>query len=619
MLHPFCSRRALIACLLPCLCAAPLGNLESSPSLPSVLLNGSGTIKAAHSLGCSTEELVSFKQSAALPEAAETAAAALWRCLFKVLYHEQSFSGYGSDTSLGKQGTYGEISPAGVDRLLRALAPLLLAPPWHARGFDNEAGSDVAGGDIFYDLGAGVGKVVLQAALAWTDGGLQGAVGVELGSERCAMAGQALQRLRHSLGEVALKSVEFRCGNALETNLNGGTVIFMNSICFPQALLLRLAHRLADLPTGTLVISSARLPGCHQGLALLQRVDLTGTNSTPLLYHVYLVAPRLPAALEYASVKAWELDPAALIVSRALAQEAQSILLESTANAEGSKVATNKSVAEVLGTTPALAGRLRLALVEDSGRDVPTAAALEGALLSRLEGDEGSLVACFAAELRDHVEASTDSAIHQHELESLRRAVTVMDGIRDASEETVMHVAASAGNFHTAQFLLTANAEVDARGTGKGTPLLRAAKALQGGAETTAALLDARADPGASDQWGATALHVASFYGRLPALQMLLEARAPIEARNHEGQSALHRAARGGEAEAVKLLAQARADVCAVDMHNDTPLSVALAKNRQEAAESLRRWAGADCGRDTNRPVGTDVADGAGPARHEEI
>eukprot|EP00747_Dinoflagellata_sp_TGD_P015863 gnl/TRDRNA2_/TRDRNA2_124679_c2_seq1.p3 gnl/TRDRNA2_/TRDRNA2_124679_c2~~gnl/TRDRNA2_/TRDRNA2_124679_c2_seq1.p3 ORF type:complete len:142 (-),score=17.76 gnl/TRDRNA2_/TRDRNA2_124679_c2_seq1:15-440(-) len=71
----------------------------------------------AQSLGCGPEELP--------PRGERTDTAAVWKCIFAKLYRESSAGYLEGDASLGKAGTYGEISPRGVESLVEQLTPWL--------------------------------------------------------------------------------------------------------------------------------------------------------------------------------------------------------------------------------------------------------------------------------------------------------------------------------------------------------------------------------------------------------------------------------------------------------------------------------------------------------------
>lgn len=118
---------------------------------------------------------------------------------------------------------YGEITPAGVTQLIDAVR--------------------LSAADTFIDLGSGVGKVVLQAAMM-----VPGArcTGVEIDGERHTNATLALL-LAELLELVGTGQCGLRHDSILSTDLTGATVLFANSTCFSELLLYRLACRIVRL------------------------------------------------------------------------------------------------------------------------------------------------------------------------------------------------------------------------------------------------------------------------------------------------------------------------------------------------------------------------------------
>jgi hypothetical protein len=119
--------------------------------------------------------------------------------------------------------TYGELTPTGVSQLIAA--------------------TGLSAADRFVDLGSGVGKVVVQVAMQ-----VPGArcTGIELDSERHAGA-RRLLKAALAEGFVAKRQVTLRHASMLEAKLDGATVLFANSTCFPAPLLAQLAERVASL------------------------------------------------------------------------------------------------------------------------------------------------------------------------------------------------------------------------------------------------------------------------------------------------------------------------------------------------------------------------------------
>ena len=99
------------------------------------------------------------------------------------------------------------------------------------------------------------------------------------------------------------------------------------------------------------------------------------------------------------------------------------------------------------------------------------------------------------------------------------------------------------------------------------------------------------ADPNAitiGDSNGDTALHLAAFHRKLPAVQLLLKRNANVDARNHVGMTALHLAARIGDVQIVKALLDYTADPNVRDSGGWTPLKWAVSKHNDLVADTLR-------------------------------
>ncbi|MGQ0506725.1 MAG: hypothetical protein ACT4TC_15540 [Myxococcaceae bacterium] len=108
--------------------------------------------------------------------------------------------------------------------------------------------------DRFVDLGCGIGKAVLLAALSFP---FKECAGVELlpsllGAARGAH-GKLSPRLRSS---VSVKLVE---GDLLDWNLRENDVVFIHSSCFERALMERLTAKLTtELHTGARLVTVGR-------------------------------------------------------------------------------------------------------------------------------------------------------------------------------------------------------------------------------------------------------------------------------------------------------------------------------------------------------------------------
>mmetsp|Transcript_10038 Transcript_10038/g.22886 ORF Transcript_10038/g.22886 Transcript_10038/m.22886 type:complete len:631 (-) Transcript_10038:13-1905(-) len=132
---------------------------------------------------------------------------------------------------------------------------------------------------------------------------------------------------------------------------------------------------------------------------------------------------------------------------------------------------------------------------------------------------------------------------------------------------------------------------------------------LYGHREVMSILVDAGANPSATNRWGATPLHFAAFAGQLESMEMLLQGfRCSVNAVDLVGSSPLHFAALAGRLAPVRLLVEAGADVFLKDEDGDTPLDNAEHSARTtkldgtemkgKCATSQERWQVVDLLRD---------------------
>ncbi|KAI8474657.1 MAG: hypothetical protein J3K34DRAFT_491686 [Monoraphidium minutum] len=134
--------------------------------------------------------------------------------------------------------TYGEVAPAGIEKLLSLLA--------------------LDRGSSFCDLGSGIGRVVLAAAMG---GAVGEAVGLELSDSRLEQA-EAAAEVLSGLG-VPLRPARFVRADLATCDLDavaGATHYFMCSTAFGAALCRSLAARLACSPRFRVLVTSRPLP-----------------------------------------------------------------------------------------------------------------------------------------------------------------------------------------------------------------------------------------------------------------------------------------------------------------------------------------------------------------------
>lgn len=133
----------------------------------------------------------------------------------------------------------------------------------------------------------------------------------------------------------------------------------------------------------------------------------------------------------------------------------------------------------------------------------------------------------------------------------------------------------------------------DAEGEG---PLFRAVKS---GSLIKAELLVSRGeDANAASRKKQTALHFASFEGRVDMMKLLLTAGAAVDAVDEDGMRPLHFAAFGGKAAAAELLLMHGAVVSAKNCNGSTPLHFAAYADSVETAAALVRFGASISARD---------------------
>lgn len=133
--------------------------------------------------------------------------------------------------------TYGEIMPAATHHLLTHLK--------------------LGEKDVLYDLGSGVGKFIIQAAMTVK---AKKMVGVELAQTRHEIAQEHLA-LAKKEKLLRTKNVKFECEDILKLNLSKATVIYTCSTAFPERFMKTLTKFVAkSAKKGVCFISLQELP-----------------------------------------------------------------------------------------------------------------------------------------------------------------------------------------------------------------------------------------------------------------------------------------------------------------------------------------------------------------------
>lgn len=163
--------------------------------------------------------------------------------------------------------TYGEIRPAALARLLDTL--------------------DLGVRDVLYDLGSGIGKVVVQAAMSVH---VRRIVGVELVPSRHAIAERILERARER-GLLRTSRVELRCADFMRTELADATVVYTCSTAFSDSFMRAVARRLAKVGRpGLTLVTTQELdpPGRFAPVSVLE-LDMSWRRRARV--HLYRLEP----------------------------------------------------------------------------------------------------------------------------------------------------------------------------------------------------------------------------------------------------------------------------------------------------------------------------------------
>ncbi len=165
--------------------------------------------------------------------------------------------------------TYGEVTPESVSD---TILPLL------------ELGPE----DVFYDVGCGTGKIVIQAALETS---CRATKGIELVIDRVEEGKLALDCLAKKMGKTKnsprlcdrITIVEGdACDPPASANLNDATVIFINNVCFGPELMRQvmstLVHRCPHLRR---LVTLRKICTRHRARCSLQGLSCAGFHDPP--------------------------------------------------------------------------------------------------------------------------------------------------------------------------------------------------------------------------------------------------------------------------------------------------------------------------------------------------
>ncbi|HEB41733.1 MAG TPA: hypothetical protein ENI08_01790 [Candidatus Dependentiae bacterium] len=193
------------------------------------------------------------------------------------LYKDKSGFGIPSEEteiirSRGGAPTYGEISYKAVDTILNDLF--------------------ITDEDVLYDLGSGVGKMVLQSYLSFP---FKKVVGVELSTKRFAQSVEVKDLLEEKGLMNPKRPILFLQEDFTESDLDDATVVYLGSTCYSLDLMNTLVKKLSKLKKGLWVITLKRLPDPEEyNFTLIKeyRLPMSWSKSSPV--HVYELKEQMP-------------------------------------------------------------------------------------------------------------------------------------------------------------------------------------------------------------------------------------------------------------------------------------------------------------------------------------
>jgi SAM-dependent methyltransferase len=138
---------------------------------------------------------------------------------------------------------------------------------------------DLTSHDVFFDLGSGVGKVILHAALFTP---VKRAVGIELSKDRHQQALIALKKASFWAKHIH-ERCEFIHDNLMNVDLSSATVIYTCSTAFSIRFMKEMSERLAQLNHDFRFITLQDLPS-EKNFVLIDkiRLDMSWVRKTPV-------------------------------------------------------------------------------------------------------------------------------------------------------------------------------------------------------------------------------------------------------------------------------------------------------------------------------------------------
>lgn len=164
-------------------------------------------------------------------------------------------------TELGPNpSTYGEVTTLGARQLFYYMG---------MTSDETQSDDDI----VFYDLGMGRGKLVVQALLEINQ--LKKSKGVELSHTRYQAAVVAWQTILRERSISVAPQLTLYHADLFAQDLHDATHIYVASLCFSDSMMESLAHKLADLNNLRCIATLKQLPSLQESRA--EYVEMTWT------------------------------------------------------------------------------------------------------------------------------------------------------------------------------------------------------------------------------------------------------------------------------------------------------------------------------------------------------
>ena len=180
--------------------------------------------------------------------------------------------------------TYGEVTTLGARQLFYFMG---MTKTTACRGSDNNNNNDHKDDAlVFYDLGMGRGKLVVQALLELDHVGKS--IGVELSHMRhqaALMAWQTLLNQHAALHASSSHRLGLHRGDLFQQDLMDATHIYVASLCFTDTMMTDLQVKLTGLPNLQCVASLKKFPSWKHSRT--EYVEMTWTRPHGCLTYFY--------------------------------------------------------------------------------------------------------------------------------------------------------------------------------------------------------------------------------------------------------------------------------------------------------------------------------------------